>query len=540
MITGAYFSSLLSEKRSADSEEFILQALELADAGANHAQSELRERIRTDFKARIAAISSAATIRNYVTNNDPLGFLRNYAYAAGDNQFVVSGNEARLTISTLDLTTGVQGSYTATIVIESAGNPSNPSGETFIFPYKYSIESQGQITKVSPNIVKNIELLQGSFSLTVRRDTFAKYALFTSHHRTPSGTTVWFTEKTNFSGPVSSNDRLSFANNPSAHFTEEVTQHETKARFYNNGWTVLMAADHNSAIDVPIFDAGFQRGYNLINLPSSVTQTDLKRQAVGGPGEPGGNGIYVPNDGTNVTGGIYIRGNQGQSADNAVVTLSGDSNGPIYTITQGATTKTVTVDYTLNQTRVQTGAATEIYQGIPDGIDNEGVIIYANDDIKSLSGTVQKDSSATVSGERDIIITNHIQYEQYTPSPLSAEGYTNLLGILSWGGDVRIGTTAPNNLNIHGVVMAPHGIFTVDNYSVGSPRGTATLLGGAITDFYGAFGTFSGATQISGYGRNFVYDARMLEGMAPPYFPYLANFTSSDNGGLDNRLVWKD
>lgn len=540
VLTGTYFSSLLTERRSADAEKFILQALELAEAGGSHAQSELRERIRTDFKAKIATVTNAATIRNYVTNNDSLGFLRNYAYAAGDSQFVISGNQARLVISALDLTTAIQGSYAANIIIEADGNSSNPSGETFIFPYKYSIESQGQITAVSPNIVKNIELLQGSFSLTVRRDTFAKYALFTSHHSTPSGTTVWFTEKTNFTGPVSTNDRLSFANNPSAHFTEEVTQHETKARFYNHGWTVLMAADHNSTIDVPIYDAGFQRGYGLINLPSAVTQTDLKRQALGGPSEPGSNGIYIPNDGTNVTGGIYIRGNQGQSADNATVSLSGDANGPIYTITQSAATKTVTVDYTLNQTRVQTGAATQVYQGIPDGIDNEGVIIYANDDIKSLSGTVQKDSSVTVSGERDIIITNNIQYEQYTSSPLSAEGYTNLLGILSWGGDVRIGTTAPNNLNIHGVVMAPHGVFSVDNYSVGSPRGTATLLGGAITDFYGAFGTFSGSTQVSGYGRNFVYDPRMLEGMAPPYFPYLANFTSFDNGGLDNRLIWKD
>ena len=85
-----------------------------------------------------------------------------------------------------------------------------------------------------------------------------------------------------------------------------------------------------------------------------------------------------------------------------------------------------------------------------------------------------------------------------------------------------------------------NGVFTVDNYRTPPSRGTATLLGGVITDFYGPFGTFSGGQQRSGYGRNFVYDERMLEGTTPPFFPFLTNFTSFDNGGLDNRLIWQD
>ena len=116
---------------------------------------------------------------------------------------------------------------------------------------------------------------------------------------------------------------------------------------------------------------------------------------------------------------------------------------------------------------------------------------------------------------------------------------TDLFGVKSRGGDVRIGTSAPDDISIHGIVMAPHGVFEVDNYSSGSPRGTATLLGGAITDFYGPFGTFSGDSNISGYGRNFVYDARMLSGFTPPYFPYMTNFTSFISG-LDSRPVWQE
>lgn len=535
VLTGAYFSGLLTEKRAADNERFVLQALGLAEAGANHAQSELRERIRTDLKNRVNNERKSSTFNGYVINNDSLGFLRDFAYATGDSQFVVSGNEAVLELSALNLNTQIQGSYTSKITVKANGLPTSPSNNVYIFPYNYMIEAQGSITSTTPNIQKKIRLLQGSFTVTVRQDTLAKFALFTNHHRTPQGGTVWFTADTNFTGPVSTNERFSFANNPSAHFTEAVTQHEKKARFYNRGWPILIDADNNLPYDNPTFDRGFLRGQDIINLESSISQSDLRNEALGTMQEPGQDGIYIPNNGTNVTGGIYIRGN-------STVNMSLDANSnAVYTIRQGQTTKSITVDYINKRTQVQTGQSTETYQGLPDGVSNEGILIYAKGDITSFSGTVQKDSAVTVSSERDIVITGHIQYQQYNPGPpLNANGYANVLGILSWGGDVRIGTAAPNNVNIHGVVMAPHGIFTVDNYRFGSPRGTATILGGVITDFYGPFGTFWGSQPISGYARNFIYDTRMLRGVRPPYFPYLSNFTSSDDGGLDRRLIWQD
>jgi hypothetical protein len=549
VLIGAYFSGLLTEKKAADTEGYVLQALTLAEAGASHAQSELRERINTDLKARMRNIRMASVFQTYVTNNDALGFLHDYAYAAGASQFNVSDGKATVSVSALNLNTGIQGTYSADIIVTADEDqpPANPQGEKFVFYYKYSIESSGQITRLANNITRNIRLLQGAFSVTVLRDTFAKYALFTAHHSMPSGTIVWFTADTNFTGPVSTNDRFSFANNPSAHFTEEVTQHQTRARFYNNGWPRLMNADSNPPRDVPVFDKGFQRGVDIIDLESSLTQADLKREALGGTAEPRSNGIYVPNNGTNVIGAIYIRGNQGSHADDAIINMSVGANGPVYTITQGSTTETITIDYTNNQTTIHTGTGDVTYQGIPDGTQNEGILIYANDDIKSLYGTVERNSAVTVSAERDIIITNNLQYQDYTPddpdthdiNELSAEGYNNLLGIISWGEDVRIATSAPDDIQIHGVVMAPHGIFSVDDYNHGDPRGIATLLGGSITDFYGPFGTFSAQGPESGYGRNFIYDARMLHGMAPPYFPYLSTFTSNESG-LSNKLIWQD
>lgn len=536
-LTAAYFSGLIAEKKAMESERFILQALSFAEAGADHGLAEMRKRVREDLKTDIETTAKtvvAVKLANFFADQNPLGLLEEYC------QFTVSGSQATFIVTPLSLNTGIQGSYSATIKVTPQTlpqNPTRPTNDNYRFFYNYSLSSNANIT--AWGIQKNIALVGGSFMIDVHLDNFAKYALFTSQHMTTSGGTVWFTANTSFNGPVATNTRFSFANNPSGHFTEEVTQLQSSARFYNNGSPLLLNADYNSTKDVPIFDKGFQRGSALINLPSSVTQNDLKTQALGGTSEPGSSGIYVPNDGISVTGGIYIRGNPGLSSDDAVISMSIDAQGnPAYGIGQGAAVKTITVDYQNNQTKVQSGSTTNTYQGIPDGVGNEGVIFYVNDTIKSLSGTVQKDSNLTVSSEKNIMITNNIVYEK-DPTISGNENYANLLGVISWGGNVRIGTSAPNNVVVNGVIMAPTGVFTVDNYNSGLPRGTATLLGGAITQFYGAFGTFSGSTPVSGYGRNFVYDSRMLQGIAPPYFPYIGAFTSSDDGGLDNKLTWQ-
>jgi hypothetical protein len=292
--------------------------------------------------------------------------------------------------------------------------------------------------------------------------------------------------------------------------------------------------------DVPTFQEGFSRGVDATDLPTSVTESDMKSEVLAGQAEPGSNGIYVINDGSNVTGGIYVRGN-------STISMGVDAdNNPEYTIVQGTATRNIVVDYAGNTTEIDTnndGTPDETYAGIPDGDAHEGIVIYNRGSITSLSGTVQEDTAMTVASSSDLIIGGNVMYQDYTAaSPPNANGTENLLGIISWGGDVRIGVGCPNDVNIHGIVMAPSngGEFKVDNYNSGSPRGTATLLGGAIVDYYGAFGTFDSSGPRTGYGRSFVYDPRMLTGMAPPYFPVTTRFVSSEDGGLNNKLVWKE
>lgn len=543
VLASVFFSSILSERSSVDVAKYVTQSLALAESGTSQGLAELKKRVRVDLKNRVQDASqfwTSSTFSTYVSNNDALGFLRDFGYEAGLPQFTVASGIATLVLNSPALNSGVVGTYAVTITVLPNGAPNIPSSDVYLFPYRFTLSALGSVTSVSPSVQKTVKLWQGQFSITVRRDNFAKFALFTSHHSTPSGGVVWFTENTNFTGPVSTNGRFSFANNPSGHFTEQATQHDTKARFYNNGSSVLMDAASNGTKDVPVFDLGFQRGYDLINLPSAVTQNDLKTQALGTMSNPGSNGIYVPNSSGSLTGGILIKGD-------ATLAMNVDaSSNAVYTVTQGSTTKNITVDRVNNQTTVQTvGGGTSTYAGLPDGVGNEGTLIYSLDDITSFSGTVQKNTSVTVSAERDVIISNNVRYETYTASPLSGiDPVTgleadNMLGILSWGGDVRIGNSAPDNVEIHGVIMAPHGVFTVDNYDSGAPRGVASLLGGAITDFYGPFGQFSGTTPTHGYGRNFVYDPRVLSGKTPPYFPYLSGFTSNDDNHIDDKLIWE-
>jgi hypothetical protein len=588
VLTGVYLSSMVSEKRGVDTERYVLQAVSLAEAGADMAMAELRKRFVDDLSNNVINEREAEDYSEYVEDNDALGFLQDFAYVSGQDQVTISGNEATLTVNPVGLESSVEGnsSLSATITIASRQAPTEDlANEEFYFYYTYKIESTASITNVNPPVVRTVVFAEKNIDINVRRENFAKFALFTDHHHTPGGTTVWFTENTSFSGPVHTNDRFSFAHNPSAVFTEDVTQQETKARYYNGGSSKLADSNRypvdcctldedpdceNICVDKPAFAGEFTRGVDIKNLQSSVSQIELADQAKGAShtyenesANISSRGVHVRyrTDTLELLGGVYIYGNQGQSSDDSTVTMSVVANKPVYTIKQTISSTIynteITVDAVSNQTSIRSGTgstptygASTTYTSIPDGQNDEGILIYSNDDIKSFSGTVQQDTQVTVSSERDIVIQGNVLYESYTPddagtvdvNELSAMGSENLLGIFSWGGDVRIGDDAPDGLNIHGVVMAKNGVFTVDEYDSGSSRGTVTLLGGAISQHYGAFGTFSGSTQVSGYGRKFVYDSRVLSGMAPPYFPYLDDFNAylSPTGVLDSRPVWKE
>jgi hypothetical protein len=557
ILTSAFLSRLVTEKRSFSGEREVFQVLSLSESAANMAYAELNKRLPGDLNSKLISVNADA-IRPYVDSNNPLGFLANYTYAAGATPFNIANSAAVLSFALPDyLNKGSDWNTTANITITSTGAPTKDSVDgPFYFNYTYRINSAARRwqgsgpdnlkgTADDKYVSKLVSYAPRSFQVVALHGNFAKFALFTDHHKTTSGTTVWFTADTNFYGPVHTNERFSFANNPSAEFTDAVSQSYSDVRFYNNGSSKLLAGNSNPLCcervgclstpckDKPIFGSTFTTGANTITLPSSVSQNDMKSDALGTLSAPSNSGVYIPNQAGSVTGGIYIKGSTSSSTDDATIAMSVDgSNNPVYTITQkiSSTTHTTVITELVSTTQTKVvvdGGAATTYNGRPDGTGNEGTLIYSTDTIKGFSGTVQRNSHITVASEKDVVITNNVRYQDYTVSPLNATGYDNILGLISWGGNLRIGTAAPDDIEIHGIMMAPAGVFTVDDYSSGSPRGTATLLGGVITSYYGAFGTFSGGSSQSGYGRHFVYDSRVLSGMAPPYFPYMTSFTSS-------------
>ena len=544
LIFGAIFIlRSVTEKAMSDRERMMTQALYIAEGGGEAGLEELDTLINIHMLTKVNATNPqkvATDAQSYVTSGDSLSLLINYVKIGSTPQLVLNGAQAEYagTATTLG-----NGTYQYKIVITEKSNPIVINVDTWDFPYYYRIETTASVGSDTTRKVAKI----GDFTVRIQRDNFAKYALFTDKHKMPNGTTVWFTNKTNFSGPVHTNERFSFALNPSGTFEGIVTQQFTSARFYNNGSPILLNADNNPPKDIPTFNAGFTRDDDLVELATATQKQDMIDEARAGDTSIA-NGIFLANNGTALTGGVYINGN-------STIAMSVDgSDHEVYTITQGSTTKIVTVDHQSSQTSVQTvGGSTTTYSGLPDGVDDLGTLIFANGTVTSLGGTIQKDTELTIASENDIVISNHVAYSNYTAAvgtpgqpgyqPPTAESAKNLLGLVSWSGNVRIGTSASNDINVHGAVMAQNGIFTVDNYTntgVG-PRGTATLLGGAITGNYGAFGQFSGSTgqHISGYGRNFVYDERMLVGKSPPYFPTMKTFIAFTND-ITDKITWQE
>lgn len=509
------------------------QTFFLADGAASLCYGELRNRLQQDLTALVRAQSSLTAIGAYVANNDPAGFLRDFTYRAGisfGGPFQrLSSTENRLTLT---YNAGqVQYACTATVVSRGApvlrGGLLNP---VYLFRYAYTLTGSG----AEGGITKQVAL-QGRFDVSVQWDNFARYALFTNDQRDATGRLIWFTGRTRFTGPMHTNGEFNFAFNPSGTFTDIVTSVSGMARFYNQGSPIRLNADRNGDRDVPTFQAGFQRGVPSIPMPSTTTADQQRRAALGlGSSDPIPNlptGVHIGQANGSMTGGIYIQGD-------ANVTLGITGGNATYTVRQGSTTTTITVSYASNQTTMRVGSGpSTTFQGIPNGM------LFVNGTLTSLSGSVHRDTQLTVASSGDLIITNNLTYQDYTPgdatSPPSAVGFQNVLGLISWNGNIRIATSAPNDINIHATMMTPNGEVRVDNYNTGSPRGIATVLGGVIENTYGPFGTFTSSGPRSGYGRNFVYDQRMGQGMFPPFFPTIGNLIAI-LGGFNERPNWQE
>lgn len=415
-----------------------------------------------------------------------------------------------------------------------------------VYNYEYTITSTGtQSTTGTRQVVSS-----GILKLSAGRGSFSDYLMFTNNHTMPDGKAVWFTSSGSFQGRVHTNGEFRFQGRPT--FADLVTSANNNAWYYNKGNNKEVNDDHYGSTDVPNFYGGFKRGQANVSLPTNSFSQQFA--AIGGDpttvGTPpnsainfaisgGGNsasttppnGVYVARAGTTVTGGIYVQGN----LDKAVLSVDNSGN-QVYTMTQGGTTTTITVDRAANKTSVKQGGGPNVnYTGLADSV------MYVTGTLNDLGGPARVGTTippALADGTKLIIATPNdivIQHDLKTNDYLNGD---SVLGLFSSNGSVRIGTTAPNDVQIESFVMASgsSGAFSVDNYNSGSPRGSVHLTGGFTAQYYGAFGQFGTNGAIThGYARDFHFDDR---GLTPPYFPATSIFTA--NTPKAHPLVWKE
>lgn len=300
-------------------------------------------------------------------------------------------------------------------------------------------------------------------------------------------------------------------------------------------------------------------------------------------------GIYIPtsNSGINpsavengeaLLGGIYVQGNL---TSLTLSTTGVGNNLAVYSFVSSVNTVTMIVDRVLQTTTLcntswgtctgspptLTGTGVRTLTGVPKGWQGDPTahtnssVIWVQGNIagssanQGLSGTLEEKEQATIAASGRIDIVNHIQYEDPPVVSDPTDNPLNVLGIYSADNDIRITTAAPNDLVVHAVLMAGRPgtrdcfslscpTVNVDQYNVGSPRGSVQLIGGLIEEEYGAFGTFDPDTgaPTHGYGRDFKFDRRFGRGIIPPWFPTTNRFEltegSSHLAGV--KPVWRE
>ena len=263
------------------------------------------------------------------------------------------------------------------------------------------------------------------------------------------------------------------------------------------------------------------------------------------------NGAHVPNDGANVTDGIWVKG----KVDTLTLGMDYQGNSEITIFQTGGTNKTTTI--TEIETPVTIGVTTypsgttlvDVYQGTThnytklSGYPNG--VLYVDGEIrnlKSVAGDGLK-GKLTIASNESITIGDNLLYKTRVDDPtcfdVPAGTYPNIpdsLGLVSEG-NIMVGKDAPTNIEINAIMMALGTSFYYEGWKDPPPKGDLTVHGSFIQDQRGPVGTFNSWGKVSGYTKDYNFDTRMsinnpnLGQAIPPYFPTTGKY---------NKLYWKE
>jgi Tfp pilus assembly protein PilX len=303
--------------------------------------------------------------------------------------------------------------------------------------------------------------------------------------------------------------------------------------------------------------------YHMTNISGSVWS------AAGGPAS----GVYLPYtaaanpSGTPpcptgpcfTGGGIYVQGN----ADKVTLTAAtgpGPGNNPqqVFTIKQGSTTTTVTVDLFAKTTKISDNLGTtpvlinSVPQDLTGATPSEASMVYVNGNICSdcsssststtgLSGpssgaAIQNESAVTVTATGTISITGSLLYSTEPVTMNTADTLitspkvpTNVLGIFTPGGDIQLlPSSGGNNMEIDASIAAMANGGTGGLDALGNSINTLTIVGGRIANK---------AKSGNVSARNIWFDQRYANGFAPPFFPTATVTTTTTNTAVPQPIV---
>jgi Tfp pilus assembly protein PilX len=463
--------------------------------------------------------------------------------------------------------------------------PANPTQYTYVYNYSITVQGQSVGSQNATLLDRGQVTLVANVVNASSKTSFAAWGMFIDASTICDGTTL---VPGTLTGPVFTNGAWNFGTGKYT-FTGTVGSANAQAG-YQNGSCQQVAASSGNGI-TPTFQQAFKLNQPAVPLPTNdfnqqravldgkgtagqPSQSDLHNAlltaagaAYPSSGTPA-TGVYLPysvdSSGKNPTfkgGGIMVQGD-------AAVTLSPSGTaGQIYTIVQGSTTTTITLDPTANSGAGSTlvavnGKSPLTIAGVPqqydpatNGVMGYDTMLYVNGSITSLSGpgqgkaAINDGTALTITAASNVTITGDVMYKS-EPVTLTANGSTaadsliagsdhgQTLGIFTAKGDIQLNNAQANgNLEIDASLATISQGGTGGLINTGNAINTLVIVGGRIQNVL---------KNINATTRNVLFDVRYANGnFAPPWFPSttvtLGGLKSANfNAPIIQRLQWQN
>lgn len=464
--------------------------------------------------------------------------------------------------------TKLSATNTATSLTSSVTCPSYTYAYTYTYTYHYSLTTLGMVSNTGGTAVTDSGNIIVNATSADSLNNPSQFGTFIDKQTICSAELIGGT----ITGPQFTNGGWTFGYDQSYNFSGVVGSHGANAGYkFSDGTCNQVAGSKSTYKNVtisPTFQKGLELGQDSITLPTDEYNqksavitgkgANADGSSVADPSTPelsaalkdsSGNysytgattsGVFAPvsSTGSISGGGISVEGN-------ASVSLSySGTTAQIYTITQGSTVTTVTI--TSNgtvgggTTKLKTGTnAAVTYTGVPTQTDpttgtvTNGVLLYVDGNVTSVSGTVQDNTGVTVTAANDITVTGNLVYKTAVVDSSGNETTaasngtaTQALGLYTSGGSVYLKpSTSGGDLEIDASILTTKdnggdcnygsscdGVLGVAN---NSKVGTLKIVGGRVQS----------RAQIMPSGtlktRNVIFDQRYNGTFAPPFFPKL-------------------